>query len=562
MQLSAISLALTRAGVVSFSPMALFSNGEQGVFYDIADYTTLFEDSAGTTPITSPLEKPVGLMLDKSKGLVVGSPIATYDFSSSAGWGVLAGSAITGGELVFSSAVNQRGVYRADALFSVAQYYEITFTINSISSGAISVSIGQSNGDTQPKSTAGTHTVRLYGNGSDNYLRIYSVGASTTATVDNVIIKVISGNHAYQSTTTSRPTLSARYNLLTKTDSLGPAGGWATYTGAWTGTYTTAPNGTNTAMSIKSVTDQYYYLLTIGVAATYRLSVWAKPNTGSSISLFEWYTNQTKRVVFSLVGSGSVTANANGYNAGISLHPKEAGWYYCFVDFPITAGSKEFNCVPTVSNTEVFMWGADLRPANDGVGLPAYQRVNTATDYDYAGFPPYLKFDGTDDSMATGSIDFTGTDKMFVAAGVRKLSDAAQAVVAELSVNRSANTGAFTLTAPNSPGDNFSWQARGSVDPAALVATPYSAPVTAVVSATSDISTDSRVLRVNNAEFTVTADQGAGNFLAYPLYIGRRGGTTLPFNGRLYSLVVCGKLASAAEIAATEAWVNGKTKAF
>lgn len=44
---------------------ALFSAGEQGVWYDPSDRATLFQDAAGTTPVTA-IEQPVGLMLDKS----------------------------------------------------------------------------------------------------------------------------------------------------------------------------------------------------------------------------------------------------------------------------------------------------------------------------------------------------------------------------------------------------------------------------------------------------------------------------------------------------------------
>lgn len=44
---------------------ALFTNGERGVYYDPSDLTTLFQDAAGTTPVTAP-GQPVGLVLDKS----------------------------------------------------------------------------------------------------------------------------------------------------------------------------------------------------------------------------------------------------------------------------------------------------------------------------------------------------------------------------------------------------------------------------------------------------------------------------------------------------------------
>ena len=39
----------TAYGPAPFSPASLFSNGEEGAWYDISDLTTLFEED-GTTP--------------------------------------------------------------------------------------------------------------------------------------------------------------------------------------------------------------------------------------------------------------------------------------------------------------------------------------------------------------------------------------------------------------------------------------------------------------------------------------------------------------------------------
>lgn len=50
---------------IIFTPLELFQGGEQGVWYDPSDLTTLYQDAAGTTPVTSAGD-PVGLMLDKS----------------------------------------------------------------------------------------------------------------------------------------------------------------------------------------------------------------------------------------------------------------------------------------------------------------------------------------------------------------------------------------------------------------------------------------------------------------------------------------------------------------
>ena len=54
-----------------FSPSDLFAAGEQGAWYDPSDLTTMFQDRAGTTPVTAD-GQTVGLILDKSKGLVLG----------------------------------------------------------------------------------------------------------------------------------------------------------------------------------------------------------------------------------------------------------------------------------------------------------------------------------------------------------------------------------------------------------------------------------------------------------------------------------------------------------
>jgi len=48
-----------------FNPLSLFANGEQGAWYDPSDLTTLYQDAAGTTPVTADGD-PVGMMLDKS----------------------------------------------------------------------------------------------------------------------------------------------------------------------------------------------------------------------------------------------------------------------------------------------------------------------------------------------------------------------------------------------------------------------------------------------------------------------------------------------------------------
>lgn len=341
---------------------AFFSNGEQGVWYDPSDRATLYQDAAGTTPVTA-VEQPVGLMLDKS---------------------------------------------------------------------------GR-------------------------------------------------GNRAYQSTSASRPVLSARVNQ-------------------YVGTATLATQNVTTR------------------AATYTLR-------------FE--------------GTGSITLS------GTATGTRSAGTH----SVVCTAGTLTSTVTGTVTN-------ADLRVANDGVNLPAYQRVNTATDYDTAGFPHYLRFDGVDDFLVTNSIDFTGTDKMMVAAGVRTLASST-GILVELSAGIASSRGTFYLSTLDTLGTEAAALRLTDAPISFVDYTPSTRPVTYVASIAFDASTNTYSDQIKyraNTTPIVAADTtpatGPRNFTVAPLYIGRRGGSSLPFNGRLYQLIIRGAQSSASQISSVEMYVNGKTKAY
>jgi hypothetical protein len=177
---------------------------------------------------------------------------------------------------------------------------------------------------------------------------------------------------------------------------------------------------------------------------------------------------------------------------------------------------------------------------------------------------PFLLFDGSDDGMLTNTIT-PGIDKAQVFAGVRKLSDATIGIVVESSANIGSNSGALGIYAPASTGTaTYQWLSRGTGLSVAPSPASYPAPITNVLTGIGDIAADTAILRANGTQVSTSAtDQGTGNYLAYPLYVGRRGGISLPFNGRLYSLIVrFGANLTASQIAQMEAWVNSKTGAY
>jgi hypothetical protein len=190
-----------------------------------------------------------------------------------------------------------------------------------------------------------------------------------------------------------------------------------------------------------------------------------------------------------------------------------------------------------------------------------YQRVTTQYDVTEAGVASvsYLYFDGGSDAMATSTIT-PGIDKVQVFAGVRKLSDAADGTIVELSSTSFSNNGAVALFAP-SGANNAILRSKGTIQAVAAVTVGFVAPISGVLSGLGDILGNSATIRLNGSVMnTITTDQGTGNFLAYPLYLGARAGTSLPFNGHFYSLIArFGANLDAPTIASTEAYVAGKT---
>ena len=189
-----------------------------------------------------------------------------------------------------------------------------------------------------------------------------------------------------------------------------------------------------------------------------------------------------------------------------------------------------------------------------GSAATTYQKVVTQYEVTEAGVAtlPYLSFT-------------PNADKVQVFAGVRKLSDAAATMVAELSSAVGSNAGTFLISAPNSAATNYGFNSRGTTLNAAVVASPYTAPVTNVLTGIGDISGSNATLRVNGSQAAQSLlSQGTGNFLAYPLYIGARAGTSLFFNGNLYGLIVRFAAANldATTITKIERFTNSKTGAY
>lgn len=151
---------------------------------------------------------------------------------------------------------------------------------------------------------------------------------------------------------------------------------------------------------------------------------------------------------------------------------------------------------------------------------------------------------------------------MTVWGGVRKLSDAVGGAVSEIGTNVDSINSSFALLAPGTNTSDVRFRSRGTTTVSAT-ATGIAAPITNVLTGIGDISGDQAILRVNGTQAAIsTADQGTGTYGNYPLYIGARAGTSLYFNGYLYSLIVRGAQSTTQQISSAETYVNSKTKAY
>lgn len=360
------------------------------------------------------------------------------------------------------------------------------------------------------------------------------------------------GNNATQATAASRPTygvvpLGGRRNLLLQTEAFSESV-WQKSNATVTADTATAPNGTTAAdraqFSLGSTSSSADQIVTMAAASqTFTVSAWVKSNTGSSQTFRLKCTHIGVADYFSSVQTATTDwqrftftqafgAGGTGVRAGLS------------------GGS---------SASDILIWGAQLEL---GSTATAYQRVSTAFDVTEAGVQSlsYLSFDGVDDFMLTGTIT-PGVDKAQVFAGVRKLSDATRAILAESGAT-GTDAGSFGLNAPRDTSRVYLFTAGGStLTSSQTTSTAFAAPVSNVVSGLADIAADSNTLRVNGTVAgTVATDQGTGNFANLPIYIGRRGGTTFPFNGNIFSLLVrFGANLTTPQITDTETWVAGKT---
>lgn len=185
----------------AWSPSALFASSEVGVWYDPSDLSTMFQESTGITPAA--VGQPVGLLLDKSKGLVLGPELVTNGgFDNDTVWTKGVGVTITDGTAVFTNvAANQDSLYQTCMV--VDKVYVFTYTVSNYVSGSVRMNNGSYIGPARTTNGTYTETIKT----SSGNIVFKAAAAGTTLSLDNISVKELPGNHATQATAASRPIL-------------------------------------------------------------------------------------------------------------------------------------------------------------------------------------------------------------------------------------------------------------------------------------------------------------------------------------------------------------------
>lgn len=282
-----------------------------------------------------------------------------------------------------------------------------------------------------------------------------------------------------------------------------------------------------------------------------------------------------------VVPAGALPQTISGLPSGVSYRVASlnyaTGTYTTYTPASLFSAS-EPGFWADVSTSVLWQDVARTTPVTSAGQPVASWQLNTASGVIYATQPsasacptyqvdgsgrPYLSFDGVNDCLIVPTIT-PGTDKAQIFAGVTKASDAAAAMVYELSSSWGVNNGAIAILAPSAGGaPRYTFVSKGTTSSTAAKDL-FPAPTTNVVTGIGDIAADTCILRVNGVQqVSQSTDQGTGNYLAYQSFIGSRNNTGFRFNGSIYGLIVrFGPTLTSTEIGNAETWMNSKTGAY
>lgn len=171
---------------------------------------TMFQDAAGTTPVTAD-GQPVGLILDKSKGLALGPELAPdWDLlGGGAGWFVDPEFTIANGVAVGVVSVKSNNKYLYPEIINteIGKVYEATFVVTEVT-GRFHIFVWDGTTDINFKldiPDPGSYSLIFRANSTSGYYPYIDLLEPARVVVESISVKELAGNHAVAPSDAARP---------------------------------------------------------------------------------------------------------------------------------------------------------------------------------------------------------------------------------------------------------------------------------------------------------------------------------------------------------------------
>lgn len=399
----------------------VYANGREGsVFSTDPEWVGTYQDWTGSTPATD-VEQAAGLQLDSRFELVRGAEQIVNGDNEAALMTVVS---VQRGTLTRSSSLVFAGSYSAQYTCtdtSVGDHFTRLIAVPAGVSIELNLWFYNPTGNFSYLRAIDTNDGSWYGvldNTKDlwvNY-RAFRSAKSTSWTlgfgspdgssfalginhfIDNVSVKFISGNHAIQAMSGSRPKTSARVNWLYPTRD--PAG-YLVSSGLVSLSATTDPNS--------NITATKFSVPASGAIVT-RTNIITARSAIVTVSLRVRYdTGATTRSLLLRNGTTATDFDICTVNTQTGIIISGTGWtstpdlggYFKYTytrSTGITVGNVLYlYCGATGGSTPVGDWSVSYPQLESGTAATRYQWADSATVYDTIEFKKYVVFDGIDD---------------------------------------------------------------------------------------------------------------------------------------------------------------------
>ena len=403
-------------GQIQRSINLLKSKGTDAHLWDFSTLTNLYQDSAGTTPVTAP-DQPIGLVLD-SLGVLGSELVTNGDFSNgTTGWA----TAVAG----TTASVTAGRVYVSGISSTARLQQSVTLTVGKTYLLRCSIYQGATPNGTQciMDNVQGGTTGGVYGESLQvvfvctvSALQVWLRVNAGDGYFDNVSLKEITGIHASQATSAKKPTLRrGLVNRLTYSGDLSNAA-WSKTNITQTAGATDPYGGTSAFSMLETVVTGGHNpssLVTVTSGVAYTQAAIVKANGRDYIGM---YCNSPGVGKFFDISNGTVLGDMLGAPSAASIATLGGGWFLVAVSATTNSTGTGVNIYASTNGT-TFSYAGDITKGFFIYRAALFTGTLTAQQILDAGGIPlttsapasstqgryWAEFDGVDDCLTLGS---------------------------------------------------------------------------------------------------------------------------------------------------------------